>query len=240
MAAARDRISAVVPVYNEAANIGNCLKRLHAALFGTDHEIIVVYDTDQDTSLPAIERMADIPPSLRLVKNTIMPGVAYALKTGIKEARGAVVVTTMADMSDPPELIPDLARKIREGAHVVSASRYMKGGSQSGGPFLKKILSRLAGQSLFLLAGLNTHDPTNNFRAYSADFLKTVEIESTRGFEVGLELTVKAHCNGFVVDEVASAWEDRKAGKSNFKLLQSLPGYLKWYLMALGCRLKNP
>lgn len=112
----------------------------------------------------------------------------------------------MADLSDPPSAIPLMAAKIRdEGADVVSGSRYMRGGSQRGGPRLKRLLSRLAGLSLHYAARLPTHDATTNFRAYSRRFLDDVAVESERGFEVGLELTTKTHRLGYRVDEVPSS-----------------------------------
>ena len=72
----------------------------------------------------------------------------------------------------------------------------MKGGRQVGGPWLKGLLSRMAGLTLHWLSGLPTHDPTNSFKAYRRDFLQRTTIESTAGFCLGLELTVKAHFNG--------------------------------------------
>ena len=52
--------------------------------------------------------------------------MAYALQAGFQAARGDVIVTTMADLSDPPEVIPAMVQKVRqEGADVVSGSRYM-------------------------------------------------------------------------------------------------------------------
>ena len=84
----------------------------------------------------------------------------------------------------------------RDGADVVSASRYMRGGHQIGGPPLKRLMSRTAGLTLHWFAGVPTHDPTNNFKLYSRRFLDTVTIESTAGFELALELTVKATLAG--------------------------------------------
>jgi glycosyltransferase involved in cell wall biosynthesis len=159
--------------------------------------------------------------------------VAWALRAGFRAAAGDVVVTTMADLSDPPEIIPAMAEKIRAGAAVVAGSRYMKGGSQTGGPFLKRTLSRLAGLSLYWLAGLKTHDATSNFRAYSAAFLRQVKVESTHGFEVAMELTVKAHLAGQRIDEVPSTWVDRSAGQSRFRMWKWMPRYLRWYWKAL-------
>ena len=226
---AEQLISVVVPVFNEAANIVPCLRGVYAALAGMPHEILVCYDFDKDSTLPAIAAMSDKPPTVRLVKNDLGRGVAFALQAGFNAAKGDVVVTTMADLSDPPEGIPALAAKIRAGADVVSGSRYMKGGAQHGGPKLKGMLSFLAGWSLFHFAGLGTHDATNNFRAYRREFLQGVKVESKRGFEVALELTTKAHLKGCIVDEVPSTWRDRSAGESRFKLAAWLPHYLHWY-----------
>jgi dolichol-phosphate mannosyltransferase len=81
-----------------------------------------------------------------------------------------------------------------------------------------------------------THDPTNNFKLYSRRFLDTVTIESTAGFELALELTVKATIAGRRVAEVPTTWRDRTAGQSNFKLRKWLPHYLHWYWVAFRAR----
>lgn len=227
-------ISVVIPVYNEGENIQLCISRLTAALADVPHELIVCYDFDEDSTLPAIEAMPDRPVTVRLVKNALGKGVANALIAGFAAARGDVIVTSMADLSDPPAVIPLMATKIREeGADVVSGSRYMPGGSQQGGPRMKTLMSRTAGLSLHYVAGLPTHDATTNFRGYSRRFLQDVVVESERGFEVGLELTTKAHLLGYRVDEVPSSWEDRTAGTSQFDLVGWLPAYLHWYGLAM-------
>ncbi len=93
-----------------------------------------------------------------------------------------------------------------------------------------------AGLTLHWFAGVPTHDPTNNFKLYSRRFLDTIAIESTAGFELALELTVKATIAGRRIAEVPTTWRDRTAGQSNFKLREWLPHYLHWYLKALGAR----
>ncbi|HEV8111927.1 MAG TPA: glycosyltransferase [Planctomycetota bacterium] len=227
-------ISVVLPVYNEAGSIAVCLRGLWQALAGTDHEILVCYDTEEDTTLPAIAAMPDRPASVRLVRNTLGRGALNAIKTGFSAARGDVVVTSMADLSDPPEVILAMADAIRGGADVVSGSRYMRGGSQRGGPWLKRTLSRIAGVSLRWIAGVGTHDATSNFRAYSKTFLDSVTVESGGGFEIALELTVKAHLAGRRVSEVPSSWVDRSSGTSNFRMWRWMPSYLRWYARALA------
>ncbi|HVR85249.1 MAG TPA: glycosyltransferase family 2 protein, partial [Planctomycetota bacterium] len=228
-------ISVILPVYNEEGNIASCLRGLTQALQGLEHEILVCYDFEEDKTLPAIAAMEDRPASVKPVRNSLGRGPAFAIRAGLKAARGDVLVTTMADLSDPPELIPEMARKIREGgADVVSGSRYMRGGSQTGGPLFKVLLSRAAGLSLHWVAGLGTHDATTNFRAYSRRLIQQVEVESRHGMELGLELTVKAQRRGFKIDEAPSTWKDRSAGVSRFRLMQWLPRYLRWYLLAMG------
>ena len=227
-------ISVVIPVYNERDNIATCLRGLATALAGEPHELLVVYDFDEDSTLEGIRAMADVPATLRLVRNRIGKGAANAIRAGFAAAQGDVVVTTMADLSDPPEKILELARKMREsGAAVVAGSRYMPGGSQEGGPLVKRTLSRVAGLSLHWFAGVATHDATNNFKAYSKRFLESVKVEAQGAFDIGLELTVKAHLAGAGVAEVPTSWRDRAAGESRFKVWAWAPKYLKWYGMAM-------
>jgi len=228
-------VSVILPVYNEEGNIAACLRGLSEALRDLEHEILVCYDFDEDKTLPAIAAMQDKPAAVKLVRNSLGRGVAFAIRAGLQAAVGDVLVTTMADLSDPPGVIPLMAKKIREeGADVVSGSRYMSGGSQTGGPPFKAFLSRTAGLSLRWLAGLGTHDATTNFRAYSRRYIERIRVESIAGFELALELTVKAHVQGFKVDEVPSTWKDRSAGESRFQLWKWLPRYLRWYLQALA------
>ena len=83
---------------------------------------------------------------------------------------------------------------------------------------LKRLLSRAAGLSLHWLAGVPIHDATNNFKLYRRDFLDSVTIESTGGFELAIELTAKADPCGRPMAEVPTTWRDRTAGESRFKI----------------------
>ena len=226
-------VSVAIPVYNEGENIQTCVRRLAEELIDLPHELLVCYDFDEDTTLAALAAMPDKPANVRLIRNTLGKGVANALIAGFAAARGDVVVTSMADLSDPPSVIPLIANRIREGVDVVSGSRYMPGGAQYGGPRLKTLISRSAGLSLYYLGGMATHDATTNFRGYSRRFLDDVAVESDRGFEVGLELTVKAHLLGFRVSEIPSTWHDRTVGESRFDLIGWMPAYLRWYWRAV-------
>ena len=225
--------SIVVPVYNEGDNIARLLYGLRDHVNG-NYEILICYDFDADTTLPAIAALNPQVPKVRLVKNNLGKGVVNAIRAGFQGSKSVLgVVVTMADLSDPPERINALVERLRQGDDVVAGSRYMKGGEQIGGPWLKGFLSRLAGTLAYYFTGIGIHDVTTNFRAYSRRLVETVPIESKGGFELGLELTTKCHLKGWRVGEVPSSWHDRTAGESRFQLFKWLPGYLNWYLKLL-------
>ncbi len=227
----------VIPVYNEGANIQNVLNGIEANITAP-HRILIVYDFDEDDTLPAVRDFAAgrRAPEILPVKNIYGRGALNAIRTGFARAEGEAVLVTMADCSDDLSIVDAMFQKIRDGYDVVCASRYVGGGRQLGGPRLKKLLSRVAGVSLAWLTGLPTHDPTNNFKIYRKSLLNSINIESHGGFEVALEITAKAYLNGYKITEIPTIWHDRTTGRSNFKLIRWLPHYLRWYLHATARR----
>ena len=155
-----------------------------------------------------------------MIKNDLGPGVRYAIEAGMRAAAAPVVVVMMADLSDDFVRVDEMITRVEAGADVVCGSRYMKGGAQHGGPRLKKFLSRNAGRTLRWFAGLPVHDPTNSFKAYKKSFLDEAKIESTAGFVLGLELTVKAHLAGKRVEEVPVVWTDRTRWHQSFSIVE--------------------
>jgi glycosyltransferase involved in cell wall biosynthesis len=197
------------------------------------HELLIVYDFEDDPTVPVARRLAQRWPHLRPTLNDLGRGVLNAIKVGFREAKGDAVLVTMADASDDPATIPAMCEKLAEGYDLVCASRYMRGGRQAGGPIVKSLLSRLAGLSLHWLAGIPTHDATNSFKLYRRRLLEEIVIESRGGFEVGLELTVKSHLRGYRIAELPTTWHDRREGTSNFKTVRWLPQYLRWYWLGI-------
>jgi dolichol-phosphate mannosyltransferase len=231
-----DRLTILVPVYNEAENFPHFWEALKSALH-SEFEVLVLYDFDEDTTVPVVkELMARGERGLRLVKNTVRSGVAGALETGFRAVIQGPVLVAMADLSDDLSRINPMLALYRQGYQLVAASRYMPGGRAVGGPPVKKALSYLAGLSLYWLRGIPTRDATNAFKLYDAAMLQTFRIESTAGFEINLELTVKAFLAGYRITEVPAVWRDRTRGKSRFRLWGWLPRYLKWYFFAFQGR----
>jgi glycosyltransferase involved in cell wall biosynthesis len=229
------KLSVVCPVYNEGANIAKLFERLEREI-SIPMEVIIVYDKDDDDTLPALDQLH--PPFLvRRVKNHFGRGALNAIKSGFMEARCEATLVIMADLADDLSAVPKMFELVRQGYDVVCGSRYMRGGKQIGGPFLKTLFSRTAGLSMHYLAGVPTKDSTNSFKMYRTSFLRSLEFESSGGFEIGMEVVVKAYVSGGRVAEVPSTWTDRVAGESRFRMWKWMPNYLRWYFYAFRGRL---
>ena len=229
----KPRVSVIITAYNEGAGIVTCLDRVFESV-ALPCEVLVVYDSPDDTTAAYVEKYAKDEPRLVGLVNDYGPGPAFAIRYGFDHAKADVVVVTMADGCDDPQQIDQLSRLVERGVVIASASRYARSGQQIGGPVLKEMLSRTAGLSLHYLARVGTRDSTNSFKAYSRSFVSEVGIESDAGFEVGLELVAKARRLRRPVAEIPTIWLDRSFGVSNFKLLRWLPRYLRWYRFAFG------
>lgn len=231
-------VSVVIPAYNEGTAIVPVLDRIFEGV-ELECEILVVVDFEEDTTVPVLSAYASHEPRLKTLVSTYGRGPANAIRYGIDHVANPVVVVTMADGSDDPRQIDELARLVERGVVVAAASRYSAGGQQVGGSVIKGILSRTAGASLRLLAHVGTKDATNSFKAYSTEFVREVRIESRSGFEIGLELTAKARRMRRPVAEVPTIWLDRTAGRSNFQMRKWIPQYWHWYTYAFGPRLSS-
>jgi dolichol-phosphate mannosyltransferase len=235
----RLRVSIVVTVYNEGDAVIECLDRIFESV-RLPCEVLVVYDSPEDTTAPFAQEYAARDARVKPTLNSYGRGPARAIRFGIDHAAAPVVVVPMADGCHDPAQIDPLTKLVERGVVVAAASRYMRGGQQVGGPWLKQLMSRAAGRSLHMFARVGTNDATNSFKAYSADFVRRVGIESDAGFEVGLELVAKARRYRQPVAELPTIWLDRTFGVSNFKLATWLPKYLRWYRYAYGPALALP
>jgi len=229
-----DSLQIAIPVYNEADNIAHTLGQIEA-MVTVPHCILIIYDFDEDDTIPVVkefirEQKAE---NIFLVKNKYGRGVLNAIRTGFDSTQEGVVLVVMADSSDDLSVVDSMFEKINQGYDIVCGSRYMKGGKQVGGPIIKGLLSRIASRSLHIITGISTHDITNSFKMYRKSVLDDIEIESSGGFEIGMEVVVKAFFKGHRITEVPTLWRNRTAGQSRFKLRKWLPNYMRWYIFSI-------
>jgi polyisoprenyl-phosphate glycosyltransferase len=122
----KELVSLVVPVYNEHEVISvfyDRATRALAALDGFDYEIIFVDDGSRDTSFKQLAEFAAQNPHICVLKFSRNFGHQIAITAGIDHARGDCVVVIDADLQDPPEVIPAMIARWREGFDVVYGVR---------------------------------------------------------------------------------------------------------------------
>jgi O-antigen ligase len=221
------KLSIIVPAYNEEDNIGRVIKEIESSL-DLEHELVVVNDHSTDRTFDLVTQLSKEYPAVRLVNNSGQKGFANALRTGFLNSCGEVILPIMGDLCDDLGTVKKMYDKIREGYDIVCGSRYMRGGSRLGGSKLKSFLSSLGGKSLYHILRIPTHDIANAFKMYRKAVIQAVNTQSS-GFEISMELPLKAHYLGFKITEVPTVWKERTKGKSSFKIFKLLPSYIKLY-----------
>jgi len=158
-------LSVVIPIYNEAANIGALHERLGRVLAGLPgrHELIFVNDGSRDNSLALLLALAARDGRVRYIDLSRNFGHQIAVTAGLDAAAGAAVVIIDADLQDPPELIPKLYQKLHEGYEVVYAKRR----SRQGESVAKKFTARLFYRLLARITHISIPVDTGDFRIIS-------------------------------------------------------------------------
>lgn len=168
-------LSVVVPTYNEEQGIEEFHKRLSAALpQGFEHtEILFVNDGSQDKTQEKLEILRRRDARVRIVEFSRNFGHQIAIKAGIDHSRGDAVVVIDADLQDPPELIPEMVKKWREGYDVVYAVRSRRIGES----FFRKSVASVYYRLMRMISGVDIPLDTGDYRLISravADELKRI------------------------------------------------------------------
>jgi len=232
------KLSIVIPAHNEQDNIAGIIDKIERSLSDIDYELLVVNDHSTDSTAELVSKLSREYNNIRLVENKLDKGFANAIKTGFANVNAEVVIPVMGDLCDDLSTIKIMLEKIVQGYDVVCGARYVRGGARLGGSRLKGFLSSFAGSSLHYLLGVPTRDIANAFKMYRKKVIDSIKIES-KGFEISMEIPLKAHYLGFKITEVPTVWKERTKGKSSFKMLKLLPNYLKLYTWAIFRKLRG-
>jgi glycosyltransferase involved in cell wall biosynthesis len=229
------KLSIIIPVHNEQDNITDMINKIESSL-DIPHELVVVNDHSQDATPELVARLSKQYNNIRMVENKLDKGFANALKTGFNSIKTDIAIPVMGDLCDDLSTIIKMFDKINEGYDIVCGARYVKGGSRIGGSRIKGFFSCFAGKSLHYLLGLPTHDIANAFKMYRKKVIDSIDMQA-RGFEISMEIPLRAYYLGFKITEVPTVWKERTRGKSSFKMFKILPDYLKLYVWAVFKRL---
>ena len=218
-------ISVVAPTFREAENIPALAERIAAALRGRRYEIIVADDPSADGTDAVCARLAATLP-LRLLSRQGARGLSPAVLDGVAAARGEFVAVLDADLSHPPEKIPELIAPLQDGAaDFVVGSRYVKGGETADDwSALRRLNSRVA--TLLARPLTPLADPMSGFFAFRRAQMPPPEMLSPIGYKIGLEIAVKAGHARARLAEVPIFFGDRRAGESKMTPREQL-NYLR-------------
>ncbi|MEW6334977.1 MAG: glycosyltransferase family 2 protein [Thermodesulfobacteriota bacterium] len=158
-------LSIVVPVYREERNISEFVAHVTSVLrtVTDDYEIIFALDPSPDGSEEAILRARQTDPRVKMLKFSRRFGQPMSTLAGLRYAAGEAVIVMDVDLQDPPELIPEMMAKWREGYDVVYAQRRRRAGETAA----KKLVAWLAYRAIRRLSEVDIPPNTGDFRLMS-------------------------------------------------------------------------
>ncbi len=214
-------VSIVIPTYCEVDNLTPLVERIFGVIREADFsaEVIFVDDNSGDGSTERVAalRARDFP--VEMVVRQTERGLSTAVLKGFDTARGDILLVMDADLSHPPEKIPELVRAVRdEGCEFVIGSRYVDAGQTKDWPLLRKLNSQVA---TLLARGLTPiKDPMAGFFCLPTHVWRRCATLNPLGYKIGLELVIKGKCS--VVREIPIIFTDRHSGESKLTLNQQL------------------
>jgi len=227
-------LTVLLPVRNETMNLRVMLRILRAVL-DMPHEVIVIFDSEADTSIAVVEEARRTYPQARPLLNKLGRGVAGAITAGVEAAGGERILIFAADEVGPVLAIEDMMKLMDDGAEFVSVTRYAHGGRRLGGSIIGQILSRTANGMLGAVSGMGLTDATTGIKLFRRnDFKRLTEGTSAVGWSIAFEMAINAQLLGFKLGEVPTISIDRLfGGKSSFQLVPWVLGYFGYFATAL-------
>ncbi len=217
---AKDFVSVVVPMHNESENIPDTVEQIAAELQQHGHafEIVAVDDGSTDDTAQKLNAMAKRQRYLRVISYQPNQGRGFAIREGIRAARGTIICTTDADLSYSADHLTRMIALLQKYTKLdcVVGSPYTKGGSTENVPALRLWISRAGNKVINYAIGGKVKTSTGVLRAYRSECIKSLELFSS-GKELHLEIITKLLASGYSVMEMPATLRSRKKGKSKFR-----------------------
>jgi dolichol-phosphate mannosyltransferase len=229
-----EKLSIVIPAYNEEKNIAKCINELQVTLrekHEIPYEIIVVNDNSSDDTERVVRAEMAMDAAVRIVNRTPPGGFGRAVRSGMEAVKGDVVVVYMADLSDSPEDVVAYYRKIGEGYDCVFGSRFIKGSEVQNYPPVKLFVNRIVNRCIQFMFWTRFNDLTNAFKAYRTAVIRDCGPYRACHFNLTLEMSLGALIRDYHIAQVPIRWYGRTWGSSKLKLGEMGRRYLSTLLM---------
>jgi dolichol-phosphate mannosyltransferase len=212
------RALVVIPTYNEAANVETVIRRVRSVL--PDGAVLIVDDKSPDGTAALAAAVGEEVGEVEVLTPPVRSGLGGAYRAGFARGleRGESILVEMdADLQHDPASLTDLVRPVHEGrADLVIGSRRVPGGSIPDWRPHRRLLSSLGNRYANAVLGLGVRDATAGFRAYSADLLRQLDLQSVQadGYGFQIEMTYRAKQAGARILEVPIQFGERTQGES--------------------------
>ena len=217
------RVLVLIPTFNEAENIQTVVQSVRAAM--PDAEVLVIDDDSPDGTGAIADGLAAADKSVSVLhrkhKNGL--GAAYLSGFAVGLADGYdVLIEFDADGSHPAGVLPKLVAAVtgaaaeRDIVGLAIGSRWIRGGNVVDWPRSRQLLSRGGNAYARIMLGLNVHDSTAGCRAYRAETLRALHLDSikTKGYGFQVDMTRRTAALGFAIREVPISFREREFGES--------------------------
>ena len=220
-----DKLSLIIPTYNERDNLPILLERIHKALNGVNYEVIIVDDDSPDGTWIVAKQFSHKFRNIKVVRRFRKMGLAPAFLEGLNNAEGTFIGLMDADHQHSPELLHKMLDTVRAGADLAIASRYVHGSKVERLPLHRRVISRGATVLAHLLLPKikAVKDPMSGFFIVKREVLNGVKL-SPQGSKMLLEILTKGNYDS--VAEIPYTFKSRKHGRSKLGS-KELWNYLK-------------
>ena len=231
-----DRVTVVVPTYNERENLADLARAV------TDHgyRMLLVDDNSPDGTGDLADELAGSNPLITVLHREAKQGLGRAYAAAfdhlLRSCSADIIVEMDADFSHDPSDLPRLVAAIEDGADLAIGSRYVPGGSTPDWPWHRKFLSRGGNLYARIMLGHGVKDSTAGYRAFRAGALSRLPYREARasGYGFQVEMAWKAAIAGMRIVEIPVVFRDRTRGTS--KMGGSIVAEAMWLVTVWGIR----
>ncbi|MDF2940137.1 MAG: hypothetical protein K0R66_779 [Gammaproteobacteria bacterium] len=219
-------LSIIIPTFNERENVRFISQRIKTALghLAISYEIWFIDDSKDDTP-EVLKQLSEADPCIHYVHRDKGRGLGTAVVEGFSKANGQYLIVMDADLQHPPELLPSMIEKLKQGSEIVIPSRFVQGGSDGGLNAFRKLVSwtaRMIGQiALKRLRPIS--DCTGGYFGIDKKVIEQAKLDPI-GWKILMEVLVKGRYSK--VAEIPYEFVDRNAGESKMSLKEQW-NYLK-------------